>query len=636
MEHNYQKRPGSHLNGPQPKRQVDFSSLTQGVDYLTMSINGETVNVLTEDIQIASSLDTCPFSATTAADFNGPSSSTQSVPVFSPPHTRNGTGYTPVHHPPPSRFAANQANIRQPHVSQQQSHVGQVSQVSQPQIQQIQKQNQQLRQLLTNPLKPAITYSAAASSNQVTSSPSKTSVDPALVAKINRIHSSVFNTTTGLAALTGKVQQLEDGVVKEDNEYKNELKDMRKDIQALQAQNIQVSVEGSVENALNQKLGELVEKDRINNGKISLLGSIVHRQGKQIESLQLSSVITTAMFMANTIYIGGLRQEANENTRGVVMNFLRHRMNLHPPFQEILSAQRLGGVQEKTVKGVKYTFPPPMEVICSPALRYAMWDNKKILKNQRDQDFNWTFYVSLKKPEEMKAWDARYKDAIEAVHKANKEKPAQDEWDTPRIVRGKFTVNGEIVPDPVYPPDVQTMMNLTQAEIDGFDDIPLEVSRDYTLSKSTFRGYCTRATCYRNVDEVYRKLKYEERYATHIMMACLFRDGPHEKSFSCDDGEASGGIEIMNLLQSTKSVGFMVFVIRWKEGRNMGSRRFGCIKAVAKAALDKCKTKLEMLNNAQRNGTPPTAVTTSSCVTTTATTTQSTASKTLASNQFQN
>ena len=96
---------------------------------------------------------------------------------------------------------------------------------------------------------------------------------------------------------------------------------------------------------------------------------------------------------------------------------------------------------------------------------------------------------------------------------------------------------------------------------------------------------------------MYRKLKYEERYATHNMMGCAFQDGPNVESFSCDDGEASGGLEILNLLNSLKAVGCAVFVIRWELGDNMGSHRFGCIKAVAKQALEKLKTMVELLHN---------------------------------------
>ena len=369
---------------------------------------------------------------------------------------------------------------------------------------------------------------------------------------------------------------------------------------------LQITVDGNAESTINEQFDDLREEIRFNKEKIALLSSINHRQSKQIESLQLSSVITTAMFMANTIYIGGLRLTVNEVPRDVVMGFLRNRMNLNPPMQEILSVQRLGDtMQERTIKGKKYTFPPPMEVICSPALRYAMWNTKKILKNQMDPDFHWKFYVSLKRPEEMKAWDARYKLAIAAVHKANKEKGSQEDWDTPRIIRGKFTVNGELIPDPVSVPDVQTMMNLTQADIDGFANIQFETSHDYVQAKSTFRGYCAKASCYRDVEEAYKKLKFEERFASHIMMGCLFKEAPDEDSFSCDDGEASGGIEILNYMRIAKAVGFMVFVIRWKCGGNMGSRRFGCIKAVAKGALEKYKTKAEIVAASNRNTTPP-------------------------------
>ena len=194
----------------------------------------------------------------------------------------------------------------------------------------------------------------------------------------------------------------------------------------------------------------------------------------------------------------------------------------------------------------------------------------------------------------MKASNNRYKEALEAIQKRNKGKPLAEQ-EVPRIVAGKLIINGEVVPDPVYIPDVKTLMHLTQDEIAGFNNIEFDISNNYTLSKSTFHGYCTKIACYRDVNEAYKKLKFEERYTTHIMMGCHFQDGPTLRTFSCGDGEASRGIEIANLLKFTKSIGYVVFVIRFKLGGNMGPHRFGCIKAVAKQALEKSKAKAEIL-----------------------------------------
>ena len=280
-----------------------------------------------------------------------------------------------------------------------------------------------------------------------------------------------------------------------ENGLKADIRDICKDITALKAQNIQVSVDGDQHTVINDHLVELMENDRINKDKIELFTSIVHHQGKQIESLQLSSVATTAMFMANVVHIGGLRKEINENGRVLTIEFLRNRMDIHPPIQEILQAKHLGDDQNRTIKGVQYTFPPLMEVVCSPALWQAIWDNRQVLKGQMDPLYKWKFYVAIKNPEDMKASNNRYKEALEEIQRRNKGKPTTEQ-EIARIVAGKLTVNGEVVPDPVYVPDVKTIMHLTQDEINGFDKIEFDVSNNYTLSKSTFHGYCTKIVCY--------------------------------------------------------------------------------------------------------------------------------------------
>ena len=573
------KRQGDPLSGPQPKRPTNFVNLKEGTDYIKIQHNGEFKYVLMEDVQNAAS--------------NYANSQTQ---FASPPHTRSGAGYTPVRFPsqnPQYRYIA-PTQIRQASVSTQQRQ------------QQLKINNQQLQLQMQSPSTFQTSSSTALPATPSTFSPSNQvehSIDSVLVAKVNKIDKAVFHHSEGLEAINLKVQELAVDV-QHDTEFRGQIAELKKGLEAVQTNNIQISVDGNQASHFTEQLQSLAEKDRIREDKLNLLTSIVHRQSKEIESLKHSAVTTTAMFMINTLYIGGIRQEVMENCKNLVLDFLRERMHLTPPPQEIISAKRSGEVQTKTIRGVKYPFPPAIEVNCSPVLRQAMWECKTVLKGQMDPDYKWKFYITNRRPEEMKAANSRYKDLMETVFKANEGKPL-DERDVPRIIGNKFMVNGEVISDPVYPPDVQTLMSLSQTDVKSFAQVQFEVSDAYPLAKSNFRGFCLPISCYQDVDFAYKKLKYEERFATHIMMGCQFQEGRKLESFSCDDGEASGGIEIVNVLKSTKAVGYAIFVIRWKLGGNIGPRRFGCIRAVAKQALEKLRSKSEILNNARGFSQPP-------------------------------
>ena len=285
-----QKRSGDEIQGPQTKKPVDFSNLRHGVDYVTVGFEGGFKNVLMEDLQSVvgdfQSLPTTQFPSL-------PSAQSQNQ-VFSPPHTCTGTPYTPVQQPLPPRFFPNK-QIRQPSVSTQQQ------QNTHQNLQQMQHQNQLLQsQIQTS--RPSVLASNFKSQGGHFPSPNKSGMDHALVAKINKVHSAVFNKTHGLDAMSLKVDELVIDVLHE-NGLKADIRDIHKDITALKAQNIQVSVDGDQHNVINDRLIELMENNRVNKDKIELLTNIVHSQGKQIESLQLSLVATTAMFMANVVHI---------------------------------------------------------------------------------------------------------------------------------------------------------------------------------------------------------------------------------------------------------------------------------------------------------------------------------------------
>ena len=112
------------------------------------------------------------------------------------PHTRTGMPYTPAQQLPPPQFFSNKP-IWQPSVStQQQQNVHQ-------NLQQMHQQNYLLQSKIQSS-GPTVPVSNFKSQGGHFSSPNKSGMDHALVAKINKVHTAVFNETHRLDAMSLK------------------------------------------------------------------------------------------------------------------------------------------------------------------------------------------------------------------------------------------------------------------------------------------------------------------------------------------------------------------------------------------------------------------------------------------------
>ena len=165
---------------------------------------------------------------------------------------------------------------------------------------------------------------------------------------------------------------------------------------------------------------------------------------------------------------------------------------------------------------------------------------------------------------------------------------------TPKITGNKFFMNGEMQPDPVYVPSPQDLLCLSVKDREELDSIEFEESAPYTLSDSTFKAFSSPISSYEEVKRAYKKIKLDNIYASHIMMACSFKSGTSCEIFSCDDGEDGGGLALEKIILATQFYGHVLFVIRWKLGGNMGARRFRCIESVAHKLIEKVKVKAEL------------------------------------------
>ena len=192
-----------------------------------------------------------------------------------------------------------------------------------------------------------------------------------------------------------------------------------------------------------------------------------------------------------------------------------------------------------------------------------------------------------------KAANNRYKSAIDKVLADNEGKEVQHR-SIPKVTGNKFFVNGEMQCDLIYVPSPQDLICLSLTDREELDQITFKESVPYTLSDSTFKAFCSDISSYDEASLAYKKIKLENIYASHIMMACVFKIGTKLEVFSCDDREDGGGLTIQKMMLDSQFYGHALFVIRWKLGGNMGAQHFRCIKAVVQKVIEKVKVKGEL------------------------------------------
>ena len=221
---------------------------------------------------------------------------------------------------------------------------------------------------------------------------------------------------------------------------------------------------------------------------------------------------------------------------------------------------------------------------------------RKLLKGQKDPDYHWKYYIDQHRPDAYKASKVRYDPVIKEINELNTHLPLDQRSDA-RLVGEKLLVNGQLYMDPVSPPSFKELYEIPHHLELAIKSLTVAYSTPTNVDKNTFRGYALEISSFDEVKVAYQKLKIEEKYATHIMMACSFEQNSKELFWSCDDGEDNGGHEILKVIREMKMKNIAAFVARWKVGANMGPKRFKCISQNARAVIQKIKVKNEIRNS---------------------------------------
>ena len=410
-----------------------------------------------------------------------------------------------------------------------------------------------------------------------------------LAAKINKVYKRVADDYEGIDTLVLRLEDVETDLTQPTIGLKDTLKSLKDDVAALKANDLSIQIDGKAGDLISNKLSALEKTHDLQNHRIEVMIGIIDRQQHQIDSLKISNASNMANSLADNVIVGGIRETPNEDCRDSAANFFAYHMGLNPKQEDIIYAQCMG---ERITKGDK-TFPPLMKVRCSSYFRSLVWNNRQVLKGRTDEIHHWKFFVDIQRPEVFRAASTRYKAALDKVAEDNVGKDLKDHT-IAKIQGTKLFVDREIVADPIVVPSPKDLLTNSSYDLELLDEIRCEQSNSYTLSDSTFKAFAIEIQNFGQANVAYKKIKLENLFASHIMMACSIKDGPDIATFSCDDGEDLAGAELEKLIKEHSFYNYALFVARWKLGGNMGSRHFKCINSVATQVIKKVKTKTEL------------------------------------------
>ena len=277
----------------------------------------------------------------------------------------------------------------------------------------------------------------------------------------------------------------------------------------------------------------------------------------------------TSKHHTNDLLVGGIYEHKKQDCRKAALKFFRECMKLTVAENEVIRAYRTGQPHEYIKDGIHITCPRQMVVKCSARLRDAAMQNKKVLGGQKDPKDNFSFFVTQYLPEPFKAAREKYKEDVVSIYKKN-EKQLPKYRKTACVVGTELSVNNEICPDPLYPPDIHQVVHALRVQQDKLSSFEFQESSPVCVEDSVFRVYAIRVTQLLSVELAYVKARQQVPNADHIMVAYRIPD----IEGSCADGEHYGDLQIMKLLKQKLVTDVAVFVARSKGEANLGARHF--------------------------------------------------------------
>ena len=323
--------------------------------------------------------------------------------------------------------------------------------------------------------------------------------------------------------------------------------------------------------------------------KVDWMVAAIDQNTLQIDHLQVMTASNAEKLMQNSIKIGGVPEVRDVKPKQAAISFFKQQMGLKFDVSDVYYAFRKGDKSATGAGKDGRSFPRFLHVKVAAQLYHKIWNSRRTLAGKQSEE-GFKFFVALTKPAVIRAADRRYAGKIKQIIEEDKDKEKKDKRFA-KVLNGKFYIADQYQPDPIEPPTLKRRMELQATQSELINSFEVLESSIYPLEGSNnFQAFAIRVASFKNVEMAYCRIKKDNVYATHTMMACYFQEegSSEEVLFSCDDGEYEAGMEIEKELKNNGIANLAVFVTRYRFKRyELGPKRFIAIREVTKRVLAK-------------------------------------------------
>ena len=222
----------------------------------------------------------------------------------------------------------------------------------------------------------------------------------------------------------------------------------------------------------------------------------------------------------------------------------------------------------------------PMLVHCQCGLKERIFKNAKNLKDKENDKGN-KFYVNKQVPDVYAEQNREVRDIVHDQKDKDSTLPPKEKSRI-EVKNKQVYIDGVQVEKQLLPPEPLEIL-VDKQEREKFDKIKFAVSDTAMLQGSDFIAFAMKTGQFLEVKRAYRKIKGMHSAADHIMAGYNLR----MTSGYQVDGELGRASKIVKYLKDNKPLNMAVFIVRYKNGKNIGLMRFEIIEQVVQQATSR-------------------------------------------------
>lgn len=329
---------------------------------------------------------------------------------------------------------------------------------------------------------------------------------------------------------------------------------------------------------VDQRFEDLTAENAQLRDELDIVKGLVHKQSKQIDSLQHKLADQIARSMENNITISGILGDSAKidevGVRSQVELFLEEQLELEIEDGEIIKAYHSGTYTTEKHRMIVATV--------TPNLKQRIFQNASKLKGKVNKD-QLPFSINQQLPDLLVEKRREIRQIIK--DKKDQEKGMDESQKSKILVRNsKVFINGQLQRKALIPPKPSDLFPDLE-EQERINAIKLTYTQSRSANKCSFRAAACVASKMNDVHLAYKKVFQENPGADHIVAACS-SEGTQGYQ---DDGEFGAGHRILKVINDAKLGDIAVFVIRDYGGENLGPTRFAVMKDLAAEAIYQLK-----------------------------------------------